>query len=119
MGFNLDLNQVMHTFNKSVDTLNIQNIVLDRWDLFGQLIRQSRFFERLTVTGPNKKRAVEELQSNIEGQINLSDLHQRETFDNVFDIMATEEFMRGIYSTPGPRRRFQLRLTEINRDPLL
>lgn len=54
--FPLRVGQIVRSLGKETGILTVRNLVLDRWELFEQILFESVFFERLTVTkGENRQ----------------------------------------------------------------
>ena len=45
-------------FNKQVVTLSVRNLVLDRWELFQEILFESDFFQQLTMPKGDNRRDV-------------------------------------------------------------
>jgi hypothetical protein len=63
--FNLDMKQKFQDLDKKFEIINVKNIVLDRWDLFSEILSESKFFQRLTIRNPNKQFAIDAIISRI------------------------------------------------------
>ena len=68
--FALPVGDVVRKLDKQAVVLTIRNLVLDQWDLFEQILFESRFFERLTIPkGENRELACgDSLGPPAEGQ---------------------------------------------------
>ena len=53
--FDLDLKDHLIANGKNVCIYSVKNIVLDRWDLFEEILLQSEFFKQLTISHPENK----------------------------------------------------------------
>ena len=106
--FALPLADVARRQGKHAVVLTIRNLVLDRWELFEQILFESRFFERLTVPrGENRQLACGILSDRLQrSSIRLADLHRRETFDRAWSLLQEERVQRVFYRTPSSRGRF-------------
>jgi len=75
--FALPVGDVIRKMSKQIVVLTVRNLVLDRWELFKQILFESQFFERLTVPkGENRELACDVLGDRLQkARIRLSDLH--------------------------------------------
>jgi len=59
-GFPLNLSSVLSQLNKEVVIKSVRELVLDRWNLFNEILYESPFFERLSVPrGENRRIACD------------------------------------------------------------
>lgn len=118
-GFPLNLSAVLTRLNKEVITKSVREIVLDRWDLFTQILYESPFFEVLTVPkGEDRAEACRALEREIKGKIRLDSLYLKESFNQVWKILGEEKFQKRFYQSLSPRQRFQEVYAETNSDKL-
>lgn len=114
-GFPLNLSHVLTHLNKDVIIKSVRELVLDRWDLFNEILYESAFFERLSVPkGENRRIACDILAgtSNNPGRlqrarITLENLHQRESFNRAWGILGEENIQRQFYRSDQSRERFR------------
>jgi hypothetical protein len=114
-GFPLNLSNVLSRLNKEVIITSVRNLILDRWDLFNEILYESAFFERLSVPkGENRRIACDILAgtSNNPGRlqragITLGNLHQRESFNRAWQILGEENVQRQFYRSDQSRERFR------------
>ncbi|GAB4310969.1 MAG: hypothetical protein Kow0097_12580 [Candidatus Bipolaricaulota bacterium] len=112
--FALPVGDVARKLGKQPVVLTVRNLVLDRWELFEQILFESLFFERLTIPkGENRELAcgilVDKLQKSKE---RLADLHQRSVFDRAWTILQDDKVQRVFYRTEASRARFDTALRE-------
>lgn len=112
--FALPVGDVVRRFGKTPVVLTVRNLVLDRWELFEEILYESRFFERLTMPkGENRQAAcsilVEKLQK---AKIKLIDLYQRASFDKAWSILLDEKTQKVFYRTETSRTRFNEAMAE-------
>ena len=81
--FALSVGDVVKQLGKNSHVLTVRNLVLDRWELFEQILRESLFFERLTIPqGENRQLACSILADRLQkASVKLKDLHLRTSFD--------------------------------------
>ncbi len=117
--FPLKVGDVLRKLGKQVFTLTVQNLVLDRWELFEQILYESAFFERLTVPkGENRQLACSELSRQLKEsrKIPLKDLAKRESFNDAWAILANTQTQTIFYRTEGSRARFNNALSEADQE---
>lgn len=112
--FNLPLGDITKEAGKQVVVFSVKNLVLDRWELFEQILFESRFFERLTVPqGENRSLACGVLADKLQkAGISLKDLYRRESFDKAWKLLGDEKVQRIFYRTDASRGRFASALEE-------
>lgn len=115
--FNLDLQAVLRYQNKSYRVVSVRQLVLDRWELFEQILCESPFFERLTVPhGDNRRLAVGVLHERLErAHVTLANLHQKASFDRAWGLLSDQNIQMQFYRTADSRDRFATALG--NSDP--
>jgi hypothetical protein len=116
--FALPVADVAKKLSKQSVVLTVRNLVLDRWELFEQILFESRFFERLTVPkGENRELACGVLSDKLQkAKVKLADLHQRTAFDTAWKLLADEKVQKVFYRTEPSRVRFVTALTEADPD---
>ena len=109
-GLFVDIKKVAEDFGREVITKNVGDLVLDRWDLFEELIFESDFFMSLTIPAgrENRRTASRLLRENLKSAsaVNLSNLHKPESYDIALRILGDETIQTQIYPSSGPRERF-------------
>lgn len=112
--FALPVGDVVKTFGKKPVVLTVRNLVLDRWDLFEEILFESLFFERLTIPkGENRQLACGILVDRLKkAKVTLVDLHQRASFDKAWGILQDEKNQKVFYRTDASRARFNDALAE-------
>ena len=102
---NFNMKKIMNSLNKQVVSINVRNLVLDRWTLFEEILLESQIFHQLTIKGPNKGFAVDALIPKLRNKTTLSKLIKRESFDLFINELRKDEIQILIFSTPEPRKR--------------
>ena len=100
-----NMKKIMNFLNKQVVSINVRNLVLDRWSLFEEILLESQIFHQLTIKGPNKGFAVDALIPKLKNKTTLTKLIKRESFDLFMNELRKEEIQLLIFSTPEPRKR--------------
>jgi hypothetical protein len=116
--FALPVGDVARKLGKQPVVLTVRNLVLDRWELFEQILFESQFFERLTVPkGENRELACGVLADKLQkAKIKLADLHQRKSFDTAWRLLQDEKVQKVFYRTEASRGRFDTALHEADPD---
>ena len=114
----IPLKKIANSYGKEAVVLSVKNLVLDRWELFEDILFESSFFEQLTMPkGENRKLACANLSKELKGEnVGLKDLNSRETFDKAWNILKDEKIQRKFYRTESARNRLDDALTEADPD---
>src|SRR6266568_4043568 len=112
--FALPVGDVARTLGKQPVVLTVRNLVLDRWELFEQILGESLFFERLTIPkGENRDLACGILSDKLQkAKVKLIDLHLRASFDAAWKILQDDRVQKVFYRTEASRARFDTALNE-------
>src|SRR5579885_1156078 len=116
--FPLPVGDVARKLGKHPVVLTVRNLVLDRWELFEQILFESQCFERLTVPkGENRELACGILADKLQkAKVRLADLHLRASFDEAWDILKDQKVQKVFYRTEASRVRFDTALQEADPD---
>ncbi|ACD82907.1 ATP-binding protein [Candidatus Methylacidiphilum infernorum] len=108
-GFQLGLNTLLRNFNKKVIIKSVKELILDRWDLFCEILIESRFFELLSISeGDYRRIAAERITDELKKKnIKLKDLYQPSSFDSAWKVLGDPNVQMQIYKTKESRERFQ------------
>lgn len=108
-GFQLPIRDILNRLKKPVQVHGVKDLVLDRWDLFAQILYESPFFEQLSIPkGENRQLAAETLTDRLRrAKVTLKDLHARESFDRAWQLLSDENVQKVFYRTEGSRARFR------------
>lgn len=111
-------NVIKNNCKKPIVVISINNLVLDRWELFKQILFESLFFERLTIPrGENRELACSILTERLErSEVKLANLWTREAFDKAWRIISDDNVQKIFYRSESSRSRFKLALTYSNQD---
>ena len=117
-GFPLNLSSVLLQLNKEVIIKSVRELVLDRWDLFSEILYESPFFERLSIPkGENRRIASEVLVERLQrANITLQNLYQRESFNRAWQILGDGNVQMQFYRTQQSRDRFNIVYREANQN---
>jgi hypothetical protein len=116
--FRLPMKGVLNRLKKTVQVHGVRDLVLDRWDLFAQILYESPFFEQLSIPkGENRQLAASTLADRLQrAKVTLSDLHTRESFDHAWGLLGDENVQRVFYRTEGSRARFRSMYDQADRN---
>jgi len=117
-GFPLNLSGVLTSLNKDVIIKSVRELVLDRWDLFSEILYESPFFERLSIPkGENRRIASEVLAERLQrGRITLQNLFERASFTQAWQILGDGNVQKQFYRTQQSRDRFNAVYLQANQD---
>lgn len=117
-GFPLNLGNVLSALGKDVIIKGIRELILDRWDLFSEILYESPFFERLTVPkGENRRIASEVLSDELtKKKVKLQDLYKRDSFEKAWEILNDSRTQEIIYKSAGSRERFKRACESADKD---
>jgi hypothetical protein len=116
--FALPTKQVLGKLNKPTEVYSVQNLILDRWELFAQILYESPFFEQLSIPkGENRQLAAQTVEDRLrKAKVALKELHTRESFDQAWKLLGEEKVQMLFYRTEGSRARFQTMYAEAKQD---
>ncbi len=116
--FKLPLKKIADSFQKQTFVISVKNLVLDRWELFEEILYESPFFERLSIPyGENRALACNVIRERLERQnFKLATLHERSTFDAAWAILSDPNVQVEFYRSDASRTRFNNKLTASNQD---
>jgi dephospho-CoA kinase len=106
--FKVPVSEVARKYGRETVVLGVKNLVLDRWELFEQILNESKFFERLTIPrGENRDIACTVLAEELQKKsIPLKRLHERASFDKAWEILKDDKIQMVFYRSEAPRTRF-------------
>jgi Predicted ATPase len=119
--FVLPVADILGTLGKPKHVLTVQKLVLDRWDLFQEILAESRFFRELQIMTADKVgTASEQLRHAMEkARLKLTQLHTRQAFDEAWKLLKTDKLRNKIYAKEGAAaERFADAVNEADADDL-
>src|SRR6266446_1386253 len=118
--FALPLGSVIDGLGKPKHVLTVQKLVLDRWELFQEILGESGFFRQLQImTGDKAGLACEQLTAALRKKAKLNELHTREAFDKAWALLEDDKLRNKIYAKEGAAaERFAEAVGEANPDEL-
>jgi hypothetical protein len=107
--FKLPVKDILATLDKPVKTLGVQDLILDRWDLFSQILYESSFFEQLSIPkGENRELAANKLVDELKKKkVTLDSLHTEQSFNVAWGLLGQETVQKIFYRSQSSRERFQ------------
>jgi hypothetical protein len=117
--FALPVGDVIRSLGKQAVVLTVKNLILDRWELFEQILFESKFFDRLTLRyAANKEPACSVLAEQLKKHrdVTLAKLHLRTTFNLAWTMLGDEKIQKKFVSSKDTRTRFADTLEESDPD---
>ena len=102
----LPLDSIMKDQGRSIHVYRIEDLQLDDWDTFEEMLQSLRFLEQLgipTQSVSNSRKAAEVIRNALEGNFNLDSLASQNAFGAVLEAVADEYNAFFIYT--GSRAR--------------
>jgi hypothetical protein len=118
-GFDLSMNLVCDRLNKRIALVNVNQLVLDRWDLFEELLLESSLLDpMLTIRAKgNREIAASEIAARLRrNSTKLTDLPTEQTFHFVWSTLSDPGVQEIIYPSPSARDRLARRIDESDPD---
>jgi hypothetical protein len=108
--FRLPLKEILNHHGKPSSVISVKNLVLDRWELFAQILCESRFFEQLSMPkGENRDLAANALKDNLpKRKVVLSQLYERSAFETAWKLLGDEKVQMTFYRSSDSRERFKI-----------
>ncbi|MFT4039936.1 MAG: ATP-binding protein, partial [Thermomicrobiales bacterium] len=104
----LPLRELIGNHGRETRVVRVRNLVLDRWELFTEILYESQFFEKLTVPkGDNRRNACTELEEYLQKKkVKLDELATDKGFQAMEDAFSDVTIQGRIYRATGARDRF-------------
>ena len=97
----LPLDEMCHAQQRDIQVYRIDQLQLDDWDTFEEMLQSLRFSEQLGIPSrstDNTRKAAEVIRNALEGKFNLDGLGTNEALDTVLKSVAEENNAKYIYS---------------------
>lgn len=106
--FQMDLRATCASLGKEIRTYGLDELVLDRWDIFYELLIESTFFKSLMPGRDKREIAMDMIKEAFsgEGGVNLNKLHERPSFDRFMSILSEGGNQEQIYASAASRESF-------------
>jgi len=89
--FDLKINHILKSFNKEIIVKSVNNIVLQGWPLFTEVIRESNFFPKIGVKKADEKNvASEDITRALKGKFKLTEISSKDAFFQAFKYLGSE-----------------------------
>lgn len=107
--YKLPMREILSRLGRPIEVLGVKDLVLDRWDLFAQILCESPFFEQLSIPkGENRQLAATTLTDRLRNaNVTLKNLHANDSFQRAWDLLGDENVQKIFYRSEGSRARFQ------------
>jgi ABC-type dipeptide/oligopeptide/nickel transport system ATPase component len=106
--FRLPVKEQLEKNGKNVLVYGIKDLVLDRWELFAEIIAQSKMFDKLTIShSGNKEKAVDSIVDKIRDKVKLVDLFKKDSFSIVWNHLGNDEVQKQIFSSAPTQKRLR------------
>src|SRR2546426_3592762 len=120
--FALPVGDLLQAQGKEYFVLTVRKLVLDRWDLFEQILAESRFFRELQILTRDKiDTACDQFTEAMRktAGITLAELHKRDVFEKAWNLLKQEKLRNKIYAREGAAAdRFKDAVNEANPEEL-
>jgi hypothetical protein len=118
-GFQMNMSDVLRGLDRNLELRNVTQLILNEWDLFNEILIQSRFFDRVSITRSDKKEAATEAVSHElqhRFHITLTRLFERQSYDMVWQLLQEETVQEDIFQSRDARRRLARRIQDLLQD---
>lgn len=119
--FTLPTKTVLNQLNKPTQVYSVRDLILDRWELFEQILTESRFFRELQIMTRDKAELASG-QLTLEMQkakLTLAKLHERSSFDRAWALLKQDKVQNKIYAKEGAAaERFAEAVQEADSDEI-
>lgn len=109
----LPLDQTMRNLGRDIQVFRIQDIQLDDWTTFEEMLISLRFFEQLGIpsaSAENSRRAAEVVRNALEGNHNLDNLGDEQVLRVALNAVNDPNNANFIYSTKARAQQLQQRI---------
>lgn len=118
--FQLPMKGVLNKLSKPVQVHGVRDLILDRWNLFEQILLESGFFQRLGVKAvENQRQAAEVVSEQLQKDgVRLVDLHKRESFNKAWGYLQEERILVRFYGSKEARDRVRQQMADTGQNDL-
>lgn len=118
--FRLPMKNILAMLKKPTHVYGVRDLVLDRWELFEQILLESGFFQRLGVrAADNQRQAAEAISEELrKGKVRLADLHKMESFNKAWESLKEERVLVRFYGSKEARDRVRQQMDDTNPEDL-
>ena len=112
----LPVRQALGDLHRPVQVYSIQDIQLQDWDLFEELLVALQFTESLGIPArstDNSRRAAQVIKDSLDGQYNLDSLNHQEVLETALRAVTEPQHAEYIYPTAARARQLVNRVQEM------
>ena len=108
-GFKLPVKEQLEKNGKDVLVYSVKDLVLDRWELFEEILSQSELFDKLTIVRPeNRDKAISSIIEKCQkSKIVIGSLYKKEVFKIIWDHLGEDDVQTFIFPTKDARERLK------------
>jgi len=89
--FDLKMKEVLTSFKKQIVVKNVNDLILQGWDLFTEVIRESNFFHKIGIKNSDEKQtASEDITLALKGKYKTTELVSKDAFFDAFKFIGGE-----------------------------
>lgn len=121
--FAISMRARLSELNRSVVSIDVDNIVLNRWDLVVEMLEESSFITEAGISthgplNPKESAATKIVESLRSDGVTLTDLHEHRAFEIAIQSIQTAVQEQRLYSGAGPNDRIIGRIAPSNHTTL-
>lgn len=117
-GLQLPVREIIEGLGRQAEVLGVSDLVLDRWDIFEEILFESQFFERLGMRrNNNRELACAEIVAHLKKKkVTLKSLPERASFDQAWALLHDEKALARIYNQKDRRAGLKDQVDSADRD---
>lgn len=110
-GFNLPVKEQLEKSGKEVLVYSVKDLVLNRWELFEEILSQSELFEQLTIIrSENRDKAVNSIVEKCKkSKYKLENLYKMDVFRTIWNHLGEDDVQTYIFPSKDARDRLRAR----------
>lgn len=99
-GMQLPIRQTLDGLGRTTEVLGVSDLVLDRWDIFEEILFESALLERVGMRkNENRRLACTEIVAQLRRKsITLTSLHEEDSFKVAWSALQDDKILGRIYS---------------------
>lgn len=119
-GMQLPFRDTLDGLGRSTEVLGVSDLVLDRWDIFEEILFESSLFERVGMRKNDPRRfACAELVARLRKKsVTLTRLHERASFDVAWEALDDDKALERIFIQKGRREQLKDQVDSADTDSL-
>lgn len=117
-GMQLPIRKTLDGLGRSTEVLGVSDLVLDRWDIFEEILVESPFLTAIgMIKNDNGRRACAEIVARLRARsVKLTDLHKREAFDTAWSALQDDTILKRVYTQKERRELLADQVEAADRD---